>query len=54
MVFASGKNRATSGAELHTSFQLDNGGGYLLLVPPDGTTVASGSVTAAATWSFWS
>ncbi len=41
VVFGSGKNRAVAGAELHTSFQLDNGGGYLALVQPDGTTIAS-------------
>ena len=41
IVFASGKNRATSGAELHTNFQLDNDGGFLALVQPDGVTIAS-------------
>src|SRR3954471_22510798 len=41
IVFASGKNRATNGAELHTNFQLDNDGGYLALVQPDGVTIAS-------------
>ena len=40
IVFASGKDRAVAGAELHTSFKLDSGGGYLALVEPDGTTVA--------------
>src|SRR5882672_9443563 len=29
IVFASGKNRATNGAELHTNFQLDQNGGYI-------------------------
>ena len=41
LVFASGKNRAISGAELHTDFKLDGDGEYLALVMPDGTTVAS-------------
>ncbi len=35
-MFASGKNRA----ELHTNFQLGNGGSYLALAQPDGVTVA--------------
>ena len=37
VVFASGKNRAVSGAQLHTNFSLGNGGDYLALVRPDGT-----------------
>jgi hypothetical protein len=37
IVFASGKNRAVAGAELHTNFQLGNSGNYLALVQPDGT-----------------
>ncbi len=37
VVFASGKNRAVAGQELHTNFQLDNAGGYLALIQPDGT-----------------
>ena len=41
IVFASGKNRATNGAELHTNFQLNEGGGYLALVAADGTTILS-------------
>jgi len=41
VVFASGKSRRDPGAELHTSFELDAGGGYLGLVRPDGVTVAS-------------
>src|SRR4051812_37183925 len=40
VVFASGKNRATNGVELHTNFQLNEGGGYLALVQSDGVTVA--------------
>ncbi len=40
VVFASGKDRSTAGAELHTSFKLDGDGEYLALVMPDGTTVA--------------
>jgi hypothetical protein len=42
VVFASGKDRAVAGAKLHTNFRLDRGGGEsLLLVKPDGATVAS-------------
>jgi len=40
VVFASGKDRAIAGAELHTNFRLDNNGGYLALVHPDGSTIA--------------
>jgi len=40
VVFASGKNRAVAGAQLHTSFKLSDGGEYLALVKPDGTTIA--------------
>src|SRR5437867_8986571 len=40
-VFASGKNRATPGAPLHTSFSLNGAGEYLGLVKPDGTNIAS-------------
>lgn len=39
LVFASDKNRAVSGAELHTNFKLSSGGEYLALVEPDGVTV---------------
>lgn len=41
MVFASGKDRAAAGQELHASFKLSSEGGYLALVEPDGTTIAS-------------
>ncbi len=41
VVFASGKNRATNGQQLHVNFQLANDGGYLALVQPDGVTIAS-------------
>jgi len=41
VVFASGKDRAMSGAELHTDFKLDGDGEYLALVLPDGATVSS-------------
>ncbi len=41
IIFASGKNRAVPGAELHTSFNLSGGGEYLGLVRPDGVTIAS-------------
>ncbi|MHB1033246.1 MAG: lamin tail domain-containing protein [Pirellulales bacterium] len=40
VVFASAKNRAAAGAELHTNFKLDGAGQYLALVRPDGTTIA--------------
>lgn len=38
IVFASGKNRATAGQELHTNFSLSKSGEYLALVKPDGVT----------------
>src|SRR4051812_35233195 len=41
VVFASDKNRATNGAELHTNFKLSSGGEYLALVMADGVTLAS-------------
>jgi hypothetical protein len=41
LVFASGKNRAVVGGELHTGFSLASGGDYLALVSPDGTTILS-------------
>src|SRR6266480_518519 len=41
VVFASGKDRAVSGAELHTNFKLNGSGDYLALVMPDGATVTS-------------
>ena len=37
IVFASGKDRATNGAELHTNFKLGSDGEYLGLFAPDGT-----------------
>ncbi|MCW5555331.1 MAG: lamin tail domain-containing protein [Verrucomicrobiae bacterium] len=40
IVFASGKNRAVAGRELHTNFELASQGEYLALVAPDGVTVA--------------
>lgn len=39
LVFASGKDRATAGAELHTNFQLSSAGEYFALVAPDGSTL---------------
>ena len=42
IVFASGKNLAMAGAELHTNFKLAASGGFLALVKPDGLTIASG------------
>ena len=41
VVFASGKDRATAGSELHTDFQLEANGEYLALVRPDGLSAAS-------------
>ncbi len=41
VVFASSKNRAVAGQELHTNFALASGGEYLALVQPDGVSVAS-------------
>ena len=40
LVFASGKNRATAGEELHADFKLGAGGEYLGLIKPDGRTVS--------------
>lgn len=40
VVFASGKDRAVAGSELHTNFGLKSSGEYLALVEPDGRTVA--------------
>jgi hypothetical protein len=39
LVFASGKNRAVAGQELHTNFQLSGEGESLKLLMPDGVTV---------------
>lgn len=41
VVFASDKNRAAAGSELHSNFRLTGGGEYLALIAPDGTTVVS-------------
>ena len=41
IIFASGKDRAIAGAELHTSFKMKKEGGYVALVKPDQSTVAS-------------
>ena len=41
IVFASGKDRATNGAELHTNFQLENNGGYLALVDSNGVVASA-------------
>lgn len=41
VVFASDKDRAVSGQELHTDFKLTTSGEYLGLVLPDGTTIQS-------------
>lgn len=41
VVFASNKDRAVAGAELHTNFSISTEGEYLALVEPDGVTLAS-------------
>ncbi len=41
IVFASGKNRAVPGQQLHTDFSLDADGEYLALIAPDGSTILS-------------
>ncbi len=42
VIFASEKDRAPATGELHTNFRLQSSaGGYLALVKPDGTTIAS-------------
>jgi hypothetical protein len=41
IVYASGKDRASAGSQLHTNFGLGRDGDYLALVRPDATTVAS-------------
>jgi len=46
VVFASGKDRRTPGAILHTNFRLGAGGEYLALVEPDGVTIATGFAPA--------
>ncbi|MHC4424487.1 MAG: lamin tail domain-containing protein [Planctomycetota bacterium] len=40
VVFASEKNQATAGSELHTNFRLDVEGDYLALVQSDGVSIA--------------
>jgi len=40
VVFASAKDRAVAGSELHTNFDVGAGGEYLALVESDGTTIA--------------
>lgn len=56
LVFASNKNRAVSGAELHTNFRLAGEGEYLALIQPDGTTIVKDFAPAFPTvpeyWSF--
>ncbi|MGB0774266.1 MAG: lamin tail domain-containing protein [Akkermansiaceae bacterium] len=41
VVFASEKNRAVAGNELHANFKLSSSGEYLALVKPNGSTIAS-------------
>ncbi|HUF74822.1 MAG TPA: CotH kinase family protein, partial [Longimicrobiales bacterium] len=40
VIFASGKDRAAAGSELHTTFRLSKEAEYLALVRPDGASVA--------------
>ena len=40
LVWASGKDRTASAADLHTNFKLSSSSEYLALVKPDGTTIA--------------
>lgn len=40
LIFASGKDRAIAGRNLHTNFELASDGEYLALVKPDGVTIA--------------
>ena len=39
IIFASDKDRATPGGELHANFKLSAGGEYLALIEPDGLTI---------------
>ena len=41
IVFASGKDRAAAGSELHTNFSLDAAGEFLGLTKPDGATLTT-------------
>lgn len=41
VVFASGKNRAIAGQQLHTNFQLSGAGEYLALIDPGGALLTS-------------
>jgi hypothetical protein len=41
LVFASGKDLVSPAGELHTNFQIGDGGEYLALVKPDGVTIAA-------------
>jgi hypothetical protein len=41
VVFASGKDRAVAGQELHANFRLQNGGEFLALAKPDRQTIVS-------------
>ncbi|MFT5106386.1 MAG: hypothetical protein ACI9UA_002009, partial [Pseudoalteromonas tetraodonis] len=41
LVFASSKDRAVAGSELHANFSLGANGEYLALVKPDGTTIVT-------------
>ena len=54
VVFASNKNRAVSGQELHTNFKLDGVGEYLALVEPNATTLVKGWPVFPAVPEYWS
>lgn len=55
VVFASNKNRAVSGQELHTNFRLAEEGEYLALVQPDGATIVRAWAPAyPAVPEYWS
>ncbi len=41
VVFASSKDRALTGSELHTNFSLSSNGEYLALIKPDGFTIVT-------------
>ncbi len=42
LIFASDKDRAVAGEELHTNFKLSSKGDYIALMRPDGTTLEDG------------
>ena len=44
LVFASDKDRAVAGQELHTNFKLKSSGEYVALIRPDGITIEAGFI----------